>query len=92
MIRTGKFVYVINEGPNNISAYSINAATGSLTPVSGSPFTAGKYTENVAVDPTGKFVYVTNWGDGNISAYTVNASTGALTRSAEALLPMFINL
>ena len=38
---TGKFAYVGNDGSNNISAYAIDANTGALTPVTGSPFSAG---------------------------------------------------
>ena len=37
----GTFAYVANFGSNNVLAYSINATTGALTPVTGSPFTAG---------------------------------------------------
>jgi 6-phosphogluconolactonase (cycloisomerase 2 family) len=31
------FAYVANQGSNNVSAYSINPATGALTTVVGSP-------------------------------------------------------
>jgi len=37
---TGQFAYVANFG-GGVSAYTINAATGALTPVPGSPFAAG---------------------------------------------------
>ena len=39
--QAGTFVYVANEFDNNVSGYSIDPATGVLTPVSGSPFAAG---------------------------------------------------
>jgi 6-phosphogluconolactonase (cycloisomerase 2 family) len=84
----GKFAYVANEGiyatDGSVSAYSIDATTGALTPTSGgisgnSPafccFTA------VAVDPSDKFAYVTN-GDSfppSVSMYTINGANGALT-------------
>jgi hypothetical protein len=35
------FLYVANGGSNNVSAFSINPATGFLTPVAGSPFATG---------------------------------------------------
>ena len=38
---TGKFLYVVNGGSSTVSAYTINASTGALTPVSGSPFDTG---------------------------------------------------
>jgi hypothetical protein len=38
---TRYFAYVTNQGDNTVSAYMINASSGALTAVSGSPFTAG---------------------------------------------------
>ena len=66
----------------NVSGYTINATTGALTPIPGSPFPAGVFPTSVAADPTGKFAYVANVENGfhgDISAYTINATTGALT-------------
>jgi DNA-binding beta-propeller fold protein YncE len=75
----GKFAYVTNENAMTVSAYTINATSGALTPVAGSPFGTGNHPSAVAVDPTGKFAYVTNSSDGTVSAYTINATSGALT-------------
>ena len=77
---SGKFAYVPNFGSNNISAYTIDATSGALTPVTGSPFSAGRGPYAVAVDPSGKFAYVANLDSNNVSAYTINAASGALTR------------
>ncbi|MHB8921149.1 MAG: lactonase family protein, partial [Halothiobacillus sp.] len=78
----GTFAYVANQndgaGNGTVSAYSINASTGALTPVAGSPFAAGTYATSVTVNPAGTFVYVANGGDSNVSAYSLSA-TGALT-------------
>src|SRR6202011_1547651 len=78
---SGKFAYVVNEGDNTVSGYTINATTGALTPIAGSPFagTAGTYPQPVAVDPSGKFAYVANSSSTTVSGYTINATTGALT-------------
>ena len=38
---TGKFAYVANYGSNNVSAYTIDATSGALKKVKGSPFAAG---------------------------------------------------
>jgi 6-phosphogluconolactonase len=82
------FVYVLNAGiligsPNNqqstVSGYSMDATTGALTPVPGSPFVAGMAATSIVVDPSNKFVYVTNGRSNNISAYTVDGTTGALS-------------
>jgi len=84
---SGKFAYVANAGryfgsSGNVYAYKINAATGALTPVFGSPFTAGNGPIDVAVDPKGTFVYVTNQNSYNISAFKINTTTGALKQVA----------
>ena len=81
----GKFVYVtgvnMNAGTGSVSAYTIDAATGALTPVAGGPFIAGNYPYGVALAPNSKFAYVAS-GDIGISAYRVNATTGALVQVA----------
>jgi len=76
---TGKFLYAaINQG-NDISGYLINSSTGALTPILGSPFSAGSVPMTVRVDPSGRYAYVTNANSNNISAYSIDSSTGALT-------------
>ena len=74
-----EFVYVTNANSGNVSGYTINATTGALTPISGSPFAAGSAPFSVAADPTGRFAYVANLTSNNVSAYTINPTTGALT-------------
>jgi 6-phosphogluconolactonase len=37
----GSFLYIVNKLDNNISAFSVNSATGLLSPVSDSPFPSG---------------------------------------------------
>jgi 6-phosphogluconolactonase len=73
------FVYVANQGSNNISAFALNAATGALTSIAGSPFAAGTQPSAVAVDPTGMFAYVANAGSDTVSVYAIDATTGALS-------------
>ena len=74
-----QFLYVANGGDNTISAFSLNASTGALTPVPGSPFAAGTSPSSIAVNAAGTFAYATNSGDNTVSAYAINTSTGALT-------------
>ncbi len=83
---TGKFLYVANprSGDRNsayISAFTTNAATGSLTAIPGSPFSLGAFPQvgAVAVDPTGKFVYAANQLYSTILGFTINAGAGVLT-------------
>ena len=74
-----RFAYVANFSSDNVSAYSINASTGALAAVAGSPFASGSNPWSVTVDPSGRFAYVANSGSLNVSAYSINASTGVLT-------------
>ena len=78
---TGKFAYVVNpgsySGPGAVWGYDINATTGALTPIAGSPFATGAPATTVAVDPSGEFAYVATLA--GLSEYTVDAVTGALT-------------
>jgi len=85
---TGKFAYVVNHGASTVAGYNINATTGALAAIAGSPFPAANCptcfnnsATSVAVDPSGEFAYVTINGDrsGGVAAYTINATTGALT-------------
>lgn len=46
---TGRFLYVADQGCGVISAYSVDTATGVLTEVMGSPFTAGNEPYGVAI-------------------------------------------
>ena len=74
----GKFAYVTNSGSNNVSMYTINATTGSLTQIGA--IAAGTSPSSIAIHPSGKFVYVTNSGSNDVSMYTINATTGSLTQ------------
>jgi 6-phosphogluconolactonase len=50
----GRFVYVANGGANNIAAFEINANTGALSAVPGSPFVAGTHPNYVTIDGTAR--------------------------------------
>jgi 6-phosphogluconolactonase (cycloisomerase 2 family) len=80
---SGKFAYIPsldgNTGAGTILAYTIDANTGALAAVAGSPFAAGTYPWVVTIDPSGKFAYVANVDSGDVSAYAIDASSGALT-------------
>jgi 6-phosphogluconolactonase (cycloisomerase 2 family) len=79
------FAYVANAGSNDISAYAIDAATGALSKVAGSPFAAGINPKSVTVLRSGKFAYVANFTSNNVSAFTINAATGTLTSVGAAV-------
>jgi 6-phosphogluconolactonase len=73
------FVYVANQGSNNISAFALTVSTGALTAIAGSPFAAANQPSSVAVDPTGSFTYVVNSGSNTVAGYAIDSTTGALT-------------
>src|SRR5271170_6300334 len=74
-----RFAYVANSGSNNVSAYTVDPTTGSLTTITGSPFAAGNLPLAIAVDSTGSYAYVANQMDATISAFAVDRTSGVLT-------------
>ncbi|MHB8455872.1 MAG: beta-propeller fold lactonase family protein [Acidiferrobacterales bacterium] len=63
----------------SMTAYRINATTGSLTQVAGGASATGREPGSIAITPSGTFAYVTNNGSSNVSAYRISATTGVLT-------------
>ena len=60
---TGSYVYVANKGSNNISAFTLTAASGKLTAIAGSPFSSGGLLPIALVnDNSKKYVAVINSG------------------------------
>ncbi|HEY6924206.1 MAG TPA: beta-propeller fold lactonase family protein [Steroidobacteraceae bacterium] len=81
----GKFLYVMNQTANTVSAYAINS-DGSLSNVTGSPFATGVTTPTwISFTPNGSFAYVSGSGSNNIAAFTTDANTGALTPIASGI-------
>ncbi len=79
-----KFLYVPNRVTNNVSAFAVNASTGTLTAISGSPFAVGATPQFAQTNPSGKFLYVGNQGQvliepASVSGYVIDGGTGALT-------------
>jgi 6-phosphogluconolactonase (cycloisomerase 2 family) len=70
-----------------IHVFHVDASTGSLAEIPGSPFNSGFAPNQMVVDPTGRFLYVTNQQSHDITAFSVDASTGALT---ELQLPVAV--
>ena len=72
--------------PGNLDVYSVDETTGSLTPVSGSPFTTGAlYPRIVAVDPQDEFIYAVNYpyavgaDESALSVYSISASSKSVS-------------
>ncbi|MGC2170867.1 MAG: beta-propeller fold lactonase family protein [Candidatus Sulfotelmatobacter sp.] len=75
MDQAGKYLYVANAGSNDISVFSIDAGSGQLTPVAGSPFFINFPPLNIQLTPSGKYLYVSGVSDenGEIEGYSLNA-------------------
>jgi 6-phosphogluconolactonase len=79
----GQFLYVANQGSNNVAVYSINSTTGLPNILNTSTTTGGAFaTESspsfLVADPSGKYLYVGNQGSSaGIQAFSV--SSGNLT-------------
>jgi 6-phosphogluconolactonase (cycloisomerase 2 family) len=76
---TGKYLLVTNNLTDTVSVFSIDAGSGALTPVAGSPFPANTNPTEILITPSGKFVYVTNPTIGAITAFTFSSTDGTLT-------------
>jgi 6-phosphogluconolactonase (cycloisomerase 2 family) len=85
MTPNGRYLYYAT--PNGLYEFSIDAASGGLTPLSGSPVAYHIVPGPGVVDPSGKFVYVTNvdpsvTSGAQVSAWSIDSSTGELTAIA----------
>jgi len=77
MTPSGNFVYVLTPSTNN-TIWGFTYSSGTLTPISGSPFQAGRGTTGIAVDPGEQFLYAANSTDNTVSAFTIAKPTGEL--------------
>lgn len=76
-VGTTSILYVTNSGSDNVSGYSINATSGTLTAIPGSPFSNVSAPSAMAVSSNGFFAYVTNRRTNNVTAFRVSTE-GAL--------------
>ncbi|MFZ0320402.1 MAG: beta-propeller fold lactonase family protein [Candidatus Sulfotelmatobacter sp.] len=69
---TGSYLFVANQGSNNVSTYSITSGTGFPVAVTDSPFATEAQPSFLAIDPNGKYLYVGNQSGGaGIEAFGV---------------------
>jgi 6-phosphogluconolactonase len=80
----GRYLYVANDGSDDVSAFSIDPGTGILTLVAGSPFETGGASGlglvlALAATPDKRFLYTANGMSQNITTFGINAD-GSLSR------------
>lgn len=82
---TGRYLFaghlLVSGAPEfNVRAYTVDATTGALSDIAGSPFATGSYPSAVAVDPSRKYLYVTNQLSNQLTAYRIENGSGELTQ------------
>jgi len=81
---SGKFVYGSNRGHDSIAVFSVDAATGRLSPQGHEP-TQGKNPRNFAVDPTGNYLLAANQDTDTVVVFRLDPSTGRLKPTGQTL-------
>jgi 6-phosphogluconolactonase (cycloisomerase 2 family) len=82
----GRMVFASNSASNNVSSFSVDASTGSLIPVSGSPFALGGATNLfptpwMAVSPDNRFLLVAKNTEIAVLAIQANGSLASVPGS-----------
>ena len=72
-----RFLYASNRFLEGFAVFSMDAATGALTPVQ-FPENPGKQSRHIAIDPTGKWFLSANQFSGDVSVFPIDTMTGKL--------------
>lgn len=83
----GRFVFVANFTTQQIYAYAINSATGTLSAVPGSPIAVGGSPRKLVADRNGAFLYAINQSANVVQVYAINQTTGALSEAPGSPYP-----
>ncbi len=83
-----KFAYVTIPALSQIAGFSIDGATGTLTPLAGFPFAVGVEPSSAVAAAEGQFLYVINSGANSMSVYSIDQNTGALTPVSGSPFPV----
>ena len=80
----GRWVYLINEIGNTLSAYAYHAQQGTLhllntVPTLPASFSGASHTADIHVHPSGKFVYGSNRGHDSIAICAIDQHTGQVS-------------
>ena len=87
---SNRFVFVANQGENDISQFTIDSTLGSLKEVL--PRTpTGLTPVSLVMDSGGTFLFVVNRVSSSISTYSINSGSGALTAVAGSPFATFPN-
>jgi 6-phosphogluconolactonase len=81
---SGRYVYVSNRGHNSVAIFSVDQATGTLSPVGWEP-TQGKQPRFITLDPSGRLLYAANQATHTIVTFRVDQESGALTPTGQVI-------
>jgi 6-phosphogluconolactonase len=81
--RTGRFAYAAVRFWDKIVAFSIDPATGKLSPI-GTTSCGGKVTRHMTLDPTERWLLVANETSDNIAVIQRDAKTGKLAETGNS--------
>jgi 6-phosphogluconolactonase (cycloisomerase 2 family) len=80
-----RFLFASNDDPpGSVFAFTVDATSGALTSVAGSPFTISSSSGNtqpaaIAVDLTGQYVYTALPATNQVAAFSIASASGALS-------------
>ncbi|WP_246583452.1 lactonase family protein [Bradyrhizobium iriomotense] len=80
----GRFVYASNRGDDSIAIFSIDAASGRLSPVDWTA-SGGKTPRFFTLDASGRFLFVANEDSDTAVLFSRNADTGRLVRTDQTV-------
>lgn len=89
----GRFLYagtsqVVSNAKASAYGFTIDAASGLLTPIDGTPLALPVNTwAAFSFNPSGDSLYLSDTNGTNITGYTVDSTTGALTAGAASIAP-----
>ena len=77
--KSGAYVYMTNSTNGTISAWTLNATTGALTEIAGSPFATGLSPYSLAENNGGGYLLVANaGGTPDLQAFSIASATAAV--------------
>ena len=80
-----RFLYVANQGSNNLSVFQVDPGTGALTTATVSPIATITSPTALALDTVNHFLFVAGSAPPQIQTYLEDTGTGALTAKGTAL-------
>jgi DNA-binding beta-propeller fold protein YncE len=80
---SGRYLYVLNQSSESVSAFTIDWKIGALQAVVSSPFPVGAKPSSIEVDSDGAGLSVAHLPGGEVSHFLIDLATGALTPDSQ---------